>query len=302
VQRHSVTRRRDGELAGIGLAVGAAVAFGTLAVSGKLAYRAGADPLLLLSVRFALASVLLALFRLVARKRRTPPTKAQVLRLLALGGLGYAFEASLFFAALDLSPAAVVSLVFYSYPLWTAVFGFVTRLEPFRPQFLMALALGTFGVAVIFGAPAGGLAGPLLALGAAFAVAVYFIGIQVWARGVDPSASALWTSVGAAAATGVAGLIAGQSFPIEALPAAGALAIASAVAFIGAYAAIARIGSPRAAVAGMMEPVTTVILAALFLGEALSWRIAGGTVLIVGSLPVLALAGPHPGVEGVPEH
>ncbi|MDQ3985727.1 MAG: DMT family transporter [Actinomycetota bacterium] len=281
------------QIPGISFAVGAAVAFGTLAIFAKYAYREGADPVALLSVRFAAAACIVAVFRALQRGRRKS-SRDQVIRLILLGGLGYAFEASLFFAALQNAPAAVVSLVFYSYPLWTALLGFAIGLERFRPQFLVALVLGSVGVVVIFSAPIGGLKGPLLALAAAVAVAVYFIAVQVFTKGVDASSSALWTSAGAAASTAVIAPLAGQSIPLSALPPAFALGLASAVAFLLLFAAIARIGSPRSAVAAMMEPVTTVVLAAVFLNEVITGRVIAGTVLVVAALPVLALTGPAP--------
>ena len=281
------------QIPGISFAVGAAVAFGTLAIFAKYAYREGADPIALLSVRFAAASCIVAIFRGLQRGTRPTP-RPQVVRLVLLGGLGYAFEASLFFAALENAPAAVVGLVFYSYPMWTALLGFAVGIERFRPQFLVALVLGSTGVVVIFSAPIGGLKGPLLALAAAVAVAVYLLAIQVFARGVDASSSALWTSAGAAASTALIAPLVGQSIPPSALPSAFALGLASAVAFLMLFAAIARIGSPRSAVAAMMEPVTTVALAAIFLNEVITGRVVAGTILVVAALPVLAMTGPAP--------
>lgn len=276
------------ELRGIALAAGAAVAFGTLGIFAKYAYRAGADPLPLLAVRFAIATALLAALQAV-RKDKETATRPQITRLLLLGGFGYAFEATLFFAALENAPAGIVGLVFYSYPLWTSLLGLATRLEPYRPQLIVALILGSAGVMLVFSIPSTNVKGPLLALGAALAVAVYLIAIQVATRGVEAITSALWTSAGAALTTGVAALVSGQSFPLAALGPAVALGLASSIAFVALYGAIARLGSSRSAIATMLEPVTTVLLAALLLSEPLSWRIAAGAALVVSALPVLAL-------------
>lgn len=279
------TRRSD--LHGIALAVGAAIAFGTLAISAKFAYRAGASPIPLLATRFLFATILLALFN---RARRGParPTRTQVIRLTLLGAFGYGFESLLFFAALENAPAGVVGLVFYSYPLWTTLIGFATGLEKFRVQLAAALILGSAGVALVFSLPETGLKGPALALAAALAVAVYLLAIQVAASGVAPASSALWTSAGAALALVTLSGITRRDLPVDALVPAVALGIASAVAFVMLYGAIARLGSSRSAVATMVEPVTTVILGALILDEVVTWRIALGAALVVSALPVLA--------------
>ncbi len=272
---------------GIVLAGAAAVAFGTLAISAKYAYEAGAQAAPLLAARFSLATALLAGYHRVARRSAAVPGPLRV-RLLIAGGLLYGLESWLFFAALERAPAALVTLIFYSYPLWTTLLGFATRLEPFRGRLVVALLLGSTGIALVFSLPASGLAGPLLAVGASVTVAVYLLFMQVLLEGVAPSVAAMWTSAGAALALSFTAVVTHQEMPTAAWPWAAALAVASAVAFAALYEAIARIGSSRAAAAAMLEPVTTVVLAALFLGEALTLRIAVGAVLVVSALPLLA--------------
>ncbi|MDQ3941262.1 MAG: DMT family transporter [Actinomycetota bacterium] len=278
---------RHGDLGGIALAAFAAIAFGTLAISAKFGYRAGAGFIPLLATRFAIATILLGAFHLVTG-RTLAVGRAKVTKLVLLGALGYAFEAALFFAALERAPAGVVGLVFYSYPLWTTLMGFVSGIEPFRWQTVGALGLGSVGVALVFSLPNTDLAGPLLALGAAVAVAIYFILMQVVLGGRDASAAAFWTTLGAALALSVAGVVAGQPMPADALIAATGLGVASSIAFVALYMAITRIGSSRAAVAAMLEPVTTLLLAAVFLSEAITDRVVVGAVLVVGALPLLA--------------
>jgi drug/metabolite transporter (DMT)-like permease len=277
-----------------------AAAFGTLAVLAKLGYEAGAGPIPLLAMRFLVAGVLLLAFQKL-RGRALAPDMRTVIRLMLLGGLGYGFEASLFFTALTKAPAGVVSLIFFSYPLLTNVLGLATGLETFKPRLALALALGTTGVAFIFSFTTADRTGLLLALGAALAVAVYFLAAQVVMKGVQPAVSATWTSLGAAVATGIAAVVSGQSFPIGALPAAAALGLATVVAFIFLYAAIERIGSSRAAVAQMFEPVVTVVLGALILSEELTWRIAVGAALVVSALPMLTSGGHGDDVPCAPD-
>ena len=69
------------------------------------------------------------------------------------------------------------------------------------------------------------------------------------------------------------------------------LPLASAFAFITLYAAIERIGSSRAAVAAMIEPIATLILASILLDEVVTTRVLIGALLVLSALPLLALAG-----------
>jgi drug/metabolite transporter (DMT)-like permease len=69
---------------------------------------------------------------------------------------------------------------------------------------------------------------------------------------------------------------------------AGSMAVvATAVPATLFLAGLARIGATRAAIISTLEPVTTVVLAALLLGEALGGvRLAGGAVVLVAAIVV----------------
>ena len=276
------------EVVGIALAAGAAIAFGTLAISAKFAYRADAPVLPLLAVRFIGATALLGLFHLVTR-RSLRVSRNAMWKLFVLGGVSYGLETLLFFAALERAPAGVVALIFYSYPLWTVLISFVTRLEPFRWRLVVALVVGSAGVIVVFSPERGGLAGPLFALGAAVAVAVYFILMQVALRDVDPAPAAFWTSAGAALLMISGALVTRDPLPSDAYAPAFTLAAASAIAFMTLFAAITRIGSSRSAVAAMIEPIATIVLAAFLLDEEITLRVVIGAALVVSALPLLAV-------------
>jgi drug/metabolite transporter (DMT)-like permease len=275
------------ERGGVALAATSAIAFGTLAIFGKYAYDEGADPVALLACRFVLSALLLAGYHVATGRRLFLPSKA-TRRLLLMGGLGYALESALFFLALERSPAGTVALIFYSYPMWVALMSLASGLERFEPRLAVALLLGTVGVSLIFSLSLEDLGGPLLALGAAIAVAIYITLAQVVMKGIDARSSALWTATGAAVTTTVVAVATRSDLPVAAVPHAFGLAAATSIAFVLLYTAIGRIGSARASVAAMLEPVTTVVLAALLLSEEITLRSAIGAALIVSALPVLA--------------
>ena len=284
------TQGTEHRIVGLALAAFAAVAFGTLAISAKFAYRAGSSVLPLLTVRFIGATLLLGVFHLVTRRSLKVPRRV-MWKLLLLGGIGYGTETAFFFAALERAPAGVVSLIFYSFPLWVMLLGFATKMEPFKWRLVVALLVGSVGVGIVFSPESGNLAGPLLALGAAVSVAIYFLLMQVVLRDVDASPAAFWTSAGAAVTTTVAALVAGDPLPSGAIVPALALALASGVAFIAFYAAIVRIGSARTAIAAMVEPIATLILAVVLLDEVVTTRLLLGAAFVVVALGLLAMSG-----------
>ena len=284
------TQGTEHRIVGLALAAFAAVAFGTLAISAKFAYRAGSSVFPLLAVRFLGATLLVGLFHLVTRRSLKVPREV-MWKLLVLGGIGYGTETAFFFAALERAPAGVVSLIFYSFPLWVMLLGFATKLEPFKWKLVVALLVGSVGVGIVFSPEGGSLAGPLLALGAAISVAIYFLLMQVVLRDVDASPAAFWTSAGAAVTTTVAAVVARDPLPSDAIVPALALALASGIAFIAFYAAIVRIGSARTAIAAMVEPIATLILAVILLDEIVTTRLLLGASFVLVALGLLALSG-----------
>lgn len=279
-------RRLPGPVAGLALAALSATAFGTVAPLAKVGYNAGAGPFPLLAVRFSIAALLLGVGHRVAKRSLNVGT-SKIVRLMLLGAIGFAVESSLFFAALERAPAGLVTLVFYAYPLITTVIAFALKLEEFRRSTLLALVLGSVGVGSIFSIDGVNIAGLLLAAGAAVAVAVYFTVAGVIAKGVDPGIGATWTAIGAALATGVAWLVTGQDLPRAAVASGVSLGSVTALAFLALYGALAMIGASRTTVAQMLEPVVTVTIAAIFLDEKVTSRVAFGALLIVSALPIL---------------
>jgi drug/metabolite transporter (DMT)-like permease len=96
---------------------------------------------------------------------------------------------------------------------------------------------------------------------------------------------------------GLVVLARGAAFPVSpvAWAAVGGIALFSTVvAMITFFAGMARLGAADAATLSTLEPVVTVILAAIFLGEAIGgWQIAGGAI-ILAAVVVLARSGAEP--------
>src|SRR3954470_16121414 len=91
-----VMQQRTGAL----LVLASAAAFGVMPIFGKLAFEAGVGVATLLFVRFAIAAPVL--WAAVALRRTFPRVEPRVLcRALALGAVGYAMQAGLYFLALQ---------------------------------------------------------------------------------------------------------------------------------------------------------------------------------------------------------
>ncbi|HKN40528.1 MAG TPA: DMT family transporter [Acidimicrobiia bacterium] len=288
---HRADRRRQ---AGLAACLISATGFGALPVLGKAAYDNGLGPLALLWGRFGLTAIAFWLLVAFVVRPARPPARLLVAGLL-MGALGYAVEAGLFFVALERVDASLVELLLYAYPAIVTAVALAAGREAPAPRLLAALALATLGVIGVFaGSLASGVDPAGLALGLA-AAAVYAGYVLAGERVVDkvhPVLLAALVATGATAAFTVAGLVHGGLPHPRTAGAWESVAIIAAVATVipmaGLFAGIERVGAPTASIVSTFEPVVTVVLAGLFLGESLSLVEAIGAACVIAAVRLLA--------------
>ena len=305
-----------------------------MAIFGKLAYAAGVSPGALLLVRFSLAALLLGLVLLVRPGlRRTRPQQHRTAvagrpatvggRVLAtalgLGAIGYAAQASLYFAALQRMNASLLSLIFYTYPVMvtaTAVLLGRDRLTPARGSALLAASSGT--LLVLLGA--GGVSfqpfGALLAFGCALTYTVYILVADTVVHRVPPVVLSALVMTGAAGTLGARALFTGGvALDFGWLGwcwLACIVVVSTVVAILTFFAGLKRTGPATATILSTFEPVVTTALAALTLGESLTQVQLAGGALVLASVAALQVrptrirhqgqhAGPAPD-QPRPEH
>lgn len=284
-------------LVGVALIAVSAACFGGMAVLARFAYGSGADVFGLLTVRFVLAAIALGV---VMKLRGVPlPSPLRILALAAMGGIGYAGQSYTFFTALNHAQASLVALLLYLYPVFVTLLAAVFLKEPLTRVTLAALVLCSLGAGLTVGGGEGSALGIGLGIASALIYSVYIvIGTRV-TRGVDSLAST--TVICAAAAVVYASMswIRTQNGLPVAFPAgwdgwAAALGIAlisTVVAILAFFAGLKRLGAARASMLSTLEPVVTVALAALLLGERIAPSQAVGGVLILAGVLWLARAG-----------
>ena len=285
----SASRRRGG----VACIVVSAICFGTMAIMARAAYAAGVDIATLLALRFVIAAAVLVS---VALARHEPwPKGRALLTAILLGALGYAGQSFTFFTALTLAPAGLVALLLYLYPALVTVLSALALGERLTQRKLAALAVAVIGTALTIG-PASNASplGVALGLAAATIYAVYIVvGSRLGTR-VAPRPMATVVVASAGAVFAVAALARGPAWPQSAmgwLAVVGIAIVSTVVAIVLFFAGLERIGPTRTAVLSTVEPLWTVVLAAVFLGELIApWQIVGGA-LILGAVVLLARTG-----------
>jgi len=275
-----------------------------MAIFARYAYAGGAEVIAVLFLRFGIAAVLMTAFMLVTRRRW--PRGRNLALLLAMGGVLYVGQSMSFFSALNHASAGLVALLLYLHPFIVTVLGALFLGQMLGVGRIVAVLSALVGTALILG---GGIAGDALgvALGISAAL-IYSVYILVGSRVLaeeDPLAAATVVMIGAAAVFASLALAQQPAFPtsVSAWVAVFAIAVVcTVVAMLGFFIGIRNLGGADASTLSTLEPVVTIALAAVFLGEPFSaLQIVGGAI-ILGAVVWLTRAGARKTVQvdGVP--
>lgn len=213
---------------------------------------------------------------------------------IGLGAVGYAAQASLFFSALQLMDASLLSLILYTYPALVTVAAVLLgrdRLTRRRSAVLVAASGGT--LLVLLGA--GGVSfhplGASLAFGSAITYTIYILVADTVVHRLPPVVLSALVMTGAAGTLGVRALFSGDvdlDFGVPGWFWLSCIAVVSTVvAMLTFFAGLKRTGPSTAAILSTFEPVVTTALAALTLGESLSPVQLLGAALVLSSVAVL---------------
>lgn len=274
-----------GPLGGYVLVLGAACLLGTLGVFSKLFFDAGGDPYTLLFLRFAVAGPALGLIAL-ARRDPFPPRRTALLGAsLGVFQLGVAYA---LFEGFARAPVALVTLLFFAYPLLTAVGAAFVFGEPLGPRRLGVLAIALAGIALTIGVPeSANWVGIVLGLAAAIGVACLILSSRflMTRQALAPIVltSLMFTSPILALLLAWPARTPNFSLDAEAwLWAACAVLIPAVLAIALFYTGISRTEAGVAGLLSSVEPLVSVLLAYWVLGESLSaLQLVGGSLIIL---------------------
>jgi drug/metabolite transporter (DMT)-like permease len=276
---------------GVGLAACGAIAYGIATVIGRALAGAGVDSASALGIRFAVAAVILAA---LLRLRGAPirPGAGEWLPIVLLGAIGYTLESTLFYLSLGHGSAAACILLFYAYPAIITAIEFIRRREQLTAATITALVLSVVGTAVVVAIGRDvsiSVTGVVLAFAAATAYALYLVVGRDVRRRTDAMTTSCWVAVGAAGSSLLRGVVGGTlEVPSGHLLQIVAYGAVTAAAFVLTFAALSRIGASHTAVVMTLEAVSTVVLAAIFLGEGISPAQAIGGLSILAAAAVIA--------------
>jgi drug/metabolite transporter (DMT)-like permease len=287
------TRGRGLLLASLG-----AIAFSGKAIIVKLAYRYGVDAVTLIMYRMLFALPMFLVLAWWAGQGKPPLTWRDARAVIGLGFCGYYLASFLDFAGLRYISASLERLILYLNPTLVLGLGMIFFRRKVTRRQILALAVSYAGVLCVFGKEAA-LQGANVPLGATlvFASTVsYSIYLAYSGEEVKRLGALRLTGL----ATSVACIICIVQFlllrPLHAMAVAPQVIWLSVLnATVCTFApvlmvmmAIERIGAGLTAQAGAIGPLSTVLMAAVVLGEPFTVWVAAGTALVIVGIWLLA--------------
>lgn len=274
----------------VAVLAGSSVLFGASALFAKLSFDYGTGVLTLLAARYlggALLLVPLAAWRAPSAWRSPGRWGWLLTGLFNLGSTGF------YMAALSYDKVGRVAPIVFMFPALVAGIGWLLFRTPVARRLIVALVIGVTGTMLVLGegigTPSKLLAG-VLAVACAFTAASYFVfAARFSAAGWIPALATIFglgtlVYVPAAAATG-SGLPHGRGWLWL-----GLLVLLGTIApYLMQVSAISAIGSAKAGVMAMIEPMVAVLLAVLVLGESMGALQAAGAALVLIAFAVAQL-------------
>ena len=296
-------------LAGLALAMAGSVLFSAKAIVVKLSYRYGVDATTLIALRMAFSAPFFAVAYAWSSRGKLPLTSSDHRRLVAIGLVGYYAASYLDFLGLKYITAGLERLILYLNPTIVLLLSAVFLGRQLIRTDWIALALAYGGIVLVFrhdvsfeGDDVG--LGVTLVFASAISYAVYLVMAGQLVRrlgAIRLTSYAMLVSTAAVAAQFAAlNPVSALAQPAEVygLSVINAL-LCTVLPVFAIMIAVDRVGASHASLASMIGPVSTILLAFVFLGESISgWQIAG-TALVLAGIGVLSRERPAPGVSGV---
>jgi drug/metabolite transporter (DMT)-like permease len=286
---------------GLLLALLGAIAFSAKAIIVKLAYRYNVDAVTVIMLRMLFALPFFAAMAWWASRGKPPLTRKDWLGVVGLGVIGYYLSSFLDFLGLQYITASLERLILYLTPTLVLLLGWLLYRKAIHARQVVGMGISYAGVLLVFGQEAS-LAGGNVTLGAAlvFSSAVTYAVYLVYSGQLVQRLGSL-RLVGLA--TSIACICCIAQFLLL-RPVSVALAVAppviwlsvlnatlcTAVPVLLVMMAIERVGPAVTAQAGMVGPLSTILMGVVLLGEPFTVWIAAGTALVIAGIFVFTRA------------
>ncbi|MGJ7580859.1 DMT family transporter [Variovorax sp. RHLX14] len=294
---------RKSSTSGLVLATVGAIAFSGKAIIVKLAYRYEVDAVTLIMLRMLFALPLFMVMAWSAGRGKPALTRRDWFGVVGLGFSGYYLSSFLDFAGLAYITASLERLILYLNPTLVLLFGWViykrriTRWQAIGAAISYCGALLVFGHEVQFGQGGATAWGSLLVFVSAITYAGYLVASGEFVKRLGSlRLVGLATSVACVLCivqflllrpVGLVFELAPQVLWLSVLNAT----VCTALPVLAVMMGVERIGPAMAAQAGMVGPISTILMGVVILGEPFTAWTAAGTALVIAGIFVFTRMG-----------
>ena len=287
---------------GLALAVLGAIAFSGKAIIIKLAYRHGVDPVTLIMLRMLFALPIFAVMAWWASRGRAALSWRDWRGVLWLGFTGYYLSSFLDFVGLQFISASLERLILYLNPTVVLLLGLLIYKRKVTRRQVLGMAVSYAGVVLVFGHEVTvqghhAAFGALLVFASAVMYALYLLYSGELVKRLGSMRLVGLASSVACLCCITQFLVLRPLGSFEVAPPVIWLSVLNATLCTAApvlmvMMAIERVGAGAAAQAGMVGPLSTILLGVLLLGEPFTAWVAAGTVLVIAGIYVFTRSKP----------
>jgi drug/metabolite transporter (DMT)-like permease len=293
----TIRSQRQHYLIGLSLAIGGAILFSAKAIVAKLIYVHQVDAVTLIAFRMMFSLPIFAAIAIWQAYVNSPLTKKERWQIVGLGLVGYYLSSFLDFLGLQFISAGLERLILFLTPSFVLLMTVVLFKRPIRRIEWLSLVVAYAGIVLVFlhDLTSNGvqnvhqvILGAAFVLGAAMAYAVYLLQSGEMVKKLGSLRLVSYAMCVSSVACIVQFFLLRpatmllQPPSVLGLSAINALFCTVLPVFLTMF-AVKRIGAATSSQAGMIGPVSTLVLGSIFLGEDIGvWQIMGGSLVIIG--------------------
>lgn len=286
-------------LVGVMLVFIGAVLFSSKAILVKLSYQYEVDAVSLLALRMIFSLPFYIAIVLISNKKTERPdvSKANWLKVIFLGIMGYYLASYFDFTGLKYITAGLERLILFIYPTLVVLISAVVYKKPIRKKEVFALLLTYGGIGIVVFNDLSihqnnAIKGSILIFFSALTYAIYLIG----SGKLIPVLGTIRFTAYAMIVSTIAVLlhylllenISIFNLPSEVYGLALLMAVfATVIPSFCISEGIRMIGSSSASIVGSVGPISTIILAYIFLGENITLNQLSGTILVLAGVLIV---------------
>lgn len=280
-------------IVGILLVILSGICYGFTPVLAVYAYQGGATVSEYVFLRYVVASAVYLLYITIYKRNIFSMLGTIPVVLLLAAGTSQAVAAYLYMSAVKSISAGLAAVLFYTYILWVAVWGFVFNKERLKLSGIAGVALALIGLVMVVGVSWGKIStiGIFMGLAAALALSGFVMTSNGAMKKLEPIAASAFICILTAAPLFLLGSATGTlnyQMSTVAWLACVATGIFTSIALFAFMAGMKLVGSTTASVLCTAEPVTAVVFSALLLSQKMSaLQLFGGLVILIGAVLVV---------------